>query len=130
MKGTDRSNGNSLCCSFCGTSQSEAEKLISSPIGTSRAYICDACVATCATVIQDDKLQSEVPRPDDMHKDKPPHPLLGHPLASDLMQAVEQWIREQSLGKDGLVAVAEVRRIAAEILSESQGGSYARQLRL
>jgi ATP-dependent protease Clp ATPase subunit len=130
MRWTESSNENSSRCSFCGTSQKDAGKLISSPSGTPRVYICDECVATCAAVIQDDKIDSEVPQVENLREGKPSHPLLGHPLASDLMQAVERWIREQSLGNDALVAMAEVRRIAAEMLSESQGGIYATEPRL
>jgi ATP-dependent protease Clp ATPase subunit len=125
MRWTGSSNESSLRCSFCGTSQNDAEKLISSPSGTPRVFICDECVASCAAVIQDDKLQSQAPRAEDVDEGKPSHPLLRHPLASDLMQAVERWILEQSLGNDGLLAMAEVRRIATEMLSESQGGIYA-----
>jgi len=34
-----------LSCSFCGTSQEKAHRLIGSPAGQPQAYICDKCVA-------------------------------------------------------------------------------------
>ena len=45
----------SLCCSFCHKTQGAAAKLISSPSDYPRAYICDECVQTCMTIIEDDR---------------------------------------------------------------------------
>jgi len=118
MKRTGHSNENSLRCSFCGKSQNKTGKLISSPSDNPRAYICDGCVATCAFIIEDDKVEAEIPPTNDVRDGFPSHPLLAHPLASDLMEAIERWIREQSLGNDGLRAMAEVRRIASSMLSD------------
>ncbi len=36
---------NRLICSFCGISQEKAHRLISSPAGRPKSYICDKCVA-------------------------------------------------------------------------------------
>jgi hypothetical protein len=130
MRWTDRSNENSLRCSFCGKSQKNAGKLISSPRDSPRAYICDECVAICAAIIEDDKIQPEIPQPEDLCEGGPSHPLLAHPLASDLMEAIERWVREQSLGNDGLLAMAEVRRIASGMLSESRHRNDAQRSRL
>jgi ATP-dependent Clp protease ATP-binding subunit ClpX len=43
-----------LCCSFCGTSQSEVQKLIAGPT----VYICDECIGLCGGII-DDELERE-----------------------------------------------------------------------
>ena len=113
MRGNDRSDENSLHCSFCRKSQKRVGKLISSPGSDSpRAYICDECVTICAAIVEDDKIEAEYHRAEDEREGVPPHPILAHKRASDLMVAVERWVREQSLGSDGLAAEAEVRRIA------------------
>jgi hypothetical protein len=120
MKLTDRPDDKSLRCSFCRKSQKTAGKLISSPSDYPRAYICDECVTICAAIIEDDKAQAEIHQADDVRESGPHHPLLAHPLASDLMDAIEYWVREESLGNDGLPAMAEVRTIASRMLSESR----------
>ena len=53
----DRSDENSLRCSFCHKSQKSVGKLISSPGSDSpRAYICDECITICAAIVEDDKI--------------------------------------------------------------------------
>ena len=42
-----------LVCSFCGKSQAEVKRLISSPAGDS--FICDECVDVCKEIINDGK---------------------------------------------------------------------------
>jgi len=114
MRRNDRSDENSLRCSFCRKSQESAGKLISNPSdGRPRAYICDECVAICAAIIEDDKIEAEIHQAEDVREGGPPHPLLAHPLASDLLEAIQRWVREESLGKDGLAEMAEVRTIAS-----------------
>jgi ATP-dependent Clp protease ATP-binding subunit ClpX len=44
----------SLLCSFCHKSQDAVRKLISSPSDYPRAYICDECIAVCASILEDD----------------------------------------------------------------------------
>jgi ClpX C4-type zinc finger len=128
MRWTDRSCENSLHCSFCGKGQKEASKLISSPSDRPRAYICDECVAICSTIIEDDNIKAENPQAEEVLYDgEALHPLLEHPLASNLMEAIASWIREQSLGNDGLLAVAEVRRIASRMLSDDREKTDARR---
>jgi ATP-dependent protease Clp ATPase subunit len=119
MRQTAPSNDNSLLCSFCGKSQEKTGKLISSPNNFPRAYICNECVAICAAIIEDDKGEPKT-HPEDIHEGSPSHPLFAHPLAYDLMEAIDHWMREQSQGNDGLVALAEVSRIASKMLSENQ----------
>jgi ATP-dependent Clp protease ATP-binding subunit ClpX len=58
-----------LCCSFCGKSQREVQKLIAGPT----VYICDECISLCGHII-DDELEREdladgiadVPKPADI----------------------------------------------------------------
>ena len=38
-------------CSFCQQSPTEFAKLISSPVDTRRAYICDKCIAVCNSIL-------------------------------------------------------------------------------
>lgn len=90
-------------------------KLFSNPSGSPRAYICDECVVVCATVLEDESVPSEA----DTGKVTPPevtHRLLAHPLASSLFNVVERWIRCESLGGDAAGELAELRRIAAQMV--------------
>src|SRR5260370_2976886 len=41
-----------VCCSFCGKSHNEVEKLISNPSGTAR--ICDESIAVCGSILKDE----------------------------------------------------------------------------
>ncbi len=45
------------------------------------------------------------------------HPLLDHPLASELMRAVEEWIRQESLGKAAAIELSRVRDIARRMVA-------------
>ena len=103
-----------LCCSFCRKPQTSVSKLIANPSDYPRAYICDECIAVCAAVVEDD-----LGRP--AHPGTPvstaeTHPLLAHPLASSLLTAVEEWIRRESLGGSAAEELAEVRRVAIEMM--------------
>jgi ABC-type ATPase with predicted acetyltransferase domain len=73
----------------------------------------------CTAIIEDDKIEAESPPAEEVYEAGSLHPLLAHPLASDLMKAIERWVREQSLGNDALLALAEVRTIASRMLNES-----------
>jgi ATP-dependent Clp protease ATP-binding subunit ClpX len=89
-----------LRCSFCRKSQDSVQKLIASPSDDRddprRAYICDECIAVCASILEDHRDPSDV----SVCKAEPheSHPLLNHPLTSQLLAAIERWIREESLG--------------------------------
>ncbi len=48
-KGNDSSHSN-LCCSFCGKSQREVQKLIAGPT----VYICDECIGLCGHIIDEE----------------------------------------------------------------------------
>jgi len=40
-----------LHCSFCRKGQDQVAKLISSPAGASRSYICNECIAVCNKIL-------------------------------------------------------------------------------
>jgi hypothetical protein len=104
-----------LSCSFCHKSQDYVAKLISSPSDYPRAYICDECIAVCASILEDDRGPSEA----DARMATPgeeTHPLLAHPLASSLFTTIERWIRCESLGGDAAEELAELRSIAARMV--------------
>ena len=45
-----------LKCSFCNRSSNEVEKLIASPSnGPIQAYICNACVVVCSSILESEK---------------------------------------------------------------------------
>jgi len=105
----------SLLCSFCRKPQSQVQKLIASPSETGRAYICDECIAACAAIVKE-----EVPAPPPAEAQmEEGHPLLEHPQASDLLLALELWIKRESLGEDGAEELADVRLIASQMLTEA-----------
>ena len=103
----------SLLCSFCRKPQSEVQKLIASPSDASRAYICDECIAVCASIVKD-----EAPAPEEPPMEQG-HPLLEHPQASELFSALELWIKRESLGEDGAEELGEVRLIVGQMLQEA-----------
>jgi ATP-dependent protease Clp ATPase subunit len=109
----------SLLCSFCRKPQSEVQKLIASPSDTGRAYICDECIAVCASIVKEEVSvdASAEPPPPPIEEG---HPLLEHPRASDLFAALELWIKRESLGEDAAEEVAEVRSIASEMLRDHE----------
>lgn len=45
----------SALCSFCHKNQEAVGKLISSPPGFPRVYICDECVMVCSSILEDVK---------------------------------------------------------------------------
>lgn len=47
-----------LRCSFCGKTQDQVGKLISSPSDYPRAYICDECVGVCNSILEDDPAET------------------------------------------------------------------------
>ena len=114
-----KTQASGLCCSFCHKSQESVAKLISTPPAYPRAYICDECIAVCVFALKHNPGQlppvSEIPvNPSEKH------PLLGHPLASSLLMAIEQWIRRESVGDDAAQELSEVHRIAAEMMTKQE----------
>src|SRR5450432_1668280 len=111
-----------LHCSFCGRSQAAVGKLFSSPSGSPRAYICDECVAVCAAVIGDGRQDSPAAAAGALAWEEP-HPLLGHPMASELMASIAHWIRQESLGHDASEELARIRSIAAQMIASGSGST-------
>jgi hypothetical protein len=106
---------NSLACSFCHKSQETARKLISSPSDNyPRAYICDACVAVCAAIIEDDRNEAA----ETSSAAAPPSIGVNHPLAARLINAVESWIRRESAGEDVAGELEEIRSIGSRMIEE------------
>ncbi len=105
-----------LSCSFCLKSQDSVARLFSSPSDYQRTYICDECVYVCMAVLEEERGLSEA-RTEVVTAGEEMHPLLTHPLASSLFTVIERWIRCESLGGDAARDLAEVRRIAAQIVA-------------
>ena len=103
-----------LRCSFCSTSSSAVSKLIASPGEDPKSYICDQCVQTCASILEDDRLQ--IGHPVAIGSDQEASPLLTHPLTPQLLSLIEVWIRRESLGESSADELAEVRRLALRIV--------------
>ncbi|HLH02295.1 MAG TPA: ClpX C4-type zinc finger protein [Bryobacteraceae bacterium] len=102
----------SLQCSFCHKSQDTVGKLISSADPYPHAYICDECIAVCYTILEDDRAEGE---PAESAPQGTPHPLQADPRVSDLLWAIEQWLRAESLGQDPAGALGEVRARAKQL---------------
>jgi hypothetical protein len=88
-----------LRCSFCRKSKDSVQQLISSPSDYPRAYICDECVAVCASILEDDRIEDD-----------------HDPLTPQLLAAVEDWIRKEWSGADACEELAEVRAIAFRLV--------------
>jgi hypothetical protein len=114
MRPIDRSDADSLRCSFCRKTQEVVASLFSSPSDYPRAYICDECVAVCGAVLEDQREKTDAPA---SGAPLEPHPLIGHPLVSQLLASVVDWMRQESLGNDASEEVARMRSIAARIIA-------------
>jgi hypothetical protein len=57
-KASRRLFSKTLCCSFCGKSRHEVEKLVAGP----RVFICDSCVALCVEVLDNGRPSSPLAR--------------------------------------------------------------------
>jgi|SRR5579863_10366248 hypothetical protein len=100
-----------LHCSFCHKSLNIVRKLISSPGDYQRSYICDECIAVCQGILEDDGAA-----PDTKVAETKLHPLVNDAIASELLTAVENWIKQESLGFHANAEFAAVRRIALRLL--------------
>jgi hypothetical protein len=110
----------SLCCSFCQKSQDSVSKLISSPSSAPKAYICDECIAVCASILEDDR--DPLPALSGAAVNVDEHPLLAHRLTSSLLSAIKSWIGQESLGVDATREFGEVHRIARAMMMEQHPG--------
>jgi len=80
------------------------------PTEPGRAYICNECIAACASIVKEELAPAPEPPLEEGH------PFLEHPQASDLFEALELWIKHESLGEDAAEELAVVRAIASEML--------------
>jgi ClpX C4-type zinc finger len=112
MRPTNRPDAESLRCCFCHKSQEAVGKLFSSPNDYPRAYICDECVSVCASILEDDQVKLDAAA---LGASEEPHPLLSHPLTSQLLTAVMDWIKQESLGNDVSEEVDRMRSIADQM---------------
>ena len=122
-----------LRCSFCLKPQQQVRKLISSPSGIPRAYICDQCVTVSAAILEDDlnaasgwslsgRQEHPQPSPDAPPQPTPPEsPLrqrteaeLAH-LVDQLLQLVQLWITREASGADSSAELAQLRNLARVI---------------
>jgi ATP-dependent protease Clp ATPase subunit len=88
---------------------------MSTPGDYPRAYICDECVAICQSILEEEKAGPELTQNGPAVSEN--HSLLKHPLASSLMQAIENWVCEESMGKDWVAAFGDVRRLAIQMIN-------------
>jgi ATP-dependent Clp protease ATP-binding subunit ClpX len=94
-----------LRCSFCHKRQEVVQKLISSPSDHPRAYICNECIAVCNSILEDDRnVPARTPQ------EEPDTP------ASELMEAIADWIRAESLGRDAADELGRVREMARRMI--------------
>jgi ATP-dependent protease Clp ATPase subunit len=110
---------NPRCCSFCGKHQGAVGKLISSP-STPRAFICDQCITVCASVIDDARVASQGGSSSDLEFVWR-HPFLEHPLVSQLLEAVESWVHEESIGNQESAALSRMRTLAKQMAQDVSG---------
>lgn len=104
-------NGNSgggqanLCCSFCGKSQRDVQKLIAGPT----VYICDECIGLCGDII-DDEVQREDQQ--DQRADVPP------PV--EIKDVLDQYVISQEKAKRSLAVAVHnhYKRIDSHVDSD------------
>jgi len=96
--------------------QDNVSKLISSPSDYPKAYICNECIAVCATIIEDERSQLYPSEPQEVERQKEANPLLRHPLASPFLTSVERWIQQESLGADAAEEFAKMRSSAIRMI--------------
>jgi ATP-dependent protease Clp ATPase subunit len=99
-----------LQCSFCHKSQADVRKLISSQYDSPRVYICDACIAVCASILEDQR-DMAVLEPLINH---PPRTIRTYPTASELLACVKQWITREVSGQDPSNELTQLRAIARQ----------------
>jgi hypothetical protein len=111
--------GAPLQCTFCHKTEDTVQKLIGTPAGgPTRAYICDECVAVCVSILEDDRVESPPVAPADIYVNDVyiPVRVLAHPVIPQLLVAIERWIAKESQGGDADAELAEVRKLAAEVM--------------
>ena len=103
-------------CSFCHRTESgHGVKLISSPQDYGPVFICEACVAVCAAVLEDDldAAEHDPPRPaTPPAQPAPPESPLSHPMAAELLERVEQWVTRETSGRNATAELNQLRSAA------------------
>ena len=89
MSNKDNSGGGqaNLCCSFCGKSQREVQKLIAGPT----VYICNECIGLCGDII-DEEIERE--QQDDRRADVP--------TPVEIKEVLDQYVISQEHAKRSL----------------------------
>ena len=77
-------NPENLSCSFCGTPQKNAKKIIASPNG--ECFICDECVAICKEIIKEDESQTQLEK-------------IDLPIPADIKAKLDEYIIGQEEAK-------------------------------
>jgi hypothetical protein len=100
-------------CSFCHKGQDTVGRLISSPSDYPRAYICDECIAVCASIIEDDPQR---PGPPVAPTTPPRHRFQDFPQAAEFFDAVEDWIGCEPESPEAAEHLERMRAIANEMV--------------
>ncbi len=93
---TDNNNneqGENICCSFCGKSQSEVKKLIAGR----GVYICDECIEVCINIVADEMAE--------MNKSALGNTAENLPTPSKIKEFLDQYVISQDQAKK-VLAVA------------------------
>lgn len=96
-------------CSFCHKTQDTVGKLISSPSDYPRAYICDECIAVCASIIEDDRHPTAQASP-------PRHRFQDTPQAAEFFDVVENWMNCEPESSEAAEHLNRMRAIAHQML--------------
>lgn len=74
-------------------------------------YISNECISICTSILDDERAGTPA------SADAAGWHLLGHPLAFELMTRVEDWVRAESLGEDGLDELRQVHETARRMVT-------------
>lgn len=96
-----------LCCSFCGKSQREVQKLIAGPT----VYICDECISLCGSIIDEE-----------LEREEFAEGLANVPKPIDIKQVLDEYVIGQERAKKVLsVAVHNhYKRIESRVDKKSE----------
>ena len=84
---TDNNKGETLHCSFCGTSQEEVKKLVAGR----GVYICDECIEVCINIVADELNEIE--------QNKESNSLENLPTPSKIKEFLDQYVIGQEYAK-------------------------------
>jgi ATP-dependent protease Clp ATPase subunit len=101
-----------LRCSFCRKQEKNAGKLIASPQSHPGTYICDECVYVCHSILEDERHEAD----SDKQSLSASVSFAHHPLAPELLSAVQEWAVRDLAGLSALDRYQNMREIAARML--------------